>query len=739
MFGVVRELAKYPMLKDYVPFIEYYGDNTLITKGGNLVQVISLTGNNYDTASSDVFMADFNHRVSLFENLEGDIDLVSYAIKERIEFTRDMPNLIGDVESSHAYKICNYLVVSTAIKNNNKIQAIDKLNNFANKITSLYEHFDAHRLNLELLINFWYYIINGNNIEYKIKDKSCLNNIIANSDVMIEDGYIKTNRYMSFMTIKNWSNNSMDISDIWRLDFSFSLSVRFAPTKIEEVIMNLRRKRLSSLLSHFGGKSHQTNEAGLLVESGEEKIISSDLIITIYGDDIDELSHNREVMRGFFGRKGIILYHENINQPFCYFGQLPDYYILRNYRTQMLSVRNLSDLVSFVGASKGISKNSFGNSPVCQFLTPNKTIYNFHFHISDRAEALGHTLIVGGTGSGKTTTTMYMLLQCLKYENMKILAFDSGNGFKIPFKAFNGDYLDLDNHDNVSLNPLLLQETSNNKVFLKKWFELLSGGVEDNEIKIIEDVIEYIFIAQKMGKIPTINNSVGNFGLRDANKGKASIALKLSKWFRGGVYENIFNHERDSLSFSSSLVGFNMGKVINNPELLPVVTSYIFHSFMEHVGVRGLPHICFIDEMSKYLTNPIFARLILENFQELRKRNGVMIGAVQNPSDLSETEIGQKLINNAGNYLLFPCQTMSQAKHYRDAFSLNDREMNFIFNSSNKREILWKPKDSQSVILDVDLSFMGDKLKLLSSSARDINLVAELEKEHKDDWVRHYV
>jgi ComB4 competence protein len=746
MLGALKEKNNYNILKDYMPFIEMIDAHTIISKNGYVSQVVELTGRDYNTASKNVFLDDFKARCGLFESIPENITLMVHAIKDSAILSKENSinpyiTKINDAMSNRAaFTMRHYLVFSTKL-GANKDMSLVNLNNVATNIVGLLEYFSAHKLNSKELISFWYYITSGKTLEYELNDQKGLDRLLSGTDVILNDqaGYITSGElYSSFLTIRNFPDDTIDISDIWELCFDFRMMTKIESVNQDKVIMKLRRKKNQFLFSHFGGGIEEANDTGYKIESGEEKILTCDFIFVVYGFCVSQVQANREKLIGYLGRKGILLNIEGLNQSFCYFGQYPDYYKVNDYRKALLSSKNIADLVSFTNASQGVKANSFGNSPVCQFLTPNKTIYNFNFHISDRAEALGHTLIVGGTGSGKTTTTMYMLLQCLKYENMKILAFDSGNGFKIPFKAFNGDYLDLDNNSNIRLNPFSLNDTQNNRIFIKKWLELLAGGIEDDEIETIDSVIAQAFVMKELGEQVTLNESLASFGQKNIKEnGSASLTLRMSKWFEGGVYESVFNHQSDSLNFGSNLVGFNMGKVINDPELLPAVTSYIFHAFMEKMS--GKPHICFIDEMSKYLTNPIFARLILENFQELRKRNGIMIGAVQNVSDLVSSEIGNKLINNAGSYLLFPCSSASQANQYREGFNLNDREMSFIFSNSNKREVLWKRNNEESTILNIDLSVMGRNLKLLSSSARDVQEMERLEQEYQSDWVRHYV
>jgi type IV secretory pathway VirB4 component len=74
----------------------------------------------------------------------------------------------------------------------------------------------------------------------------------------------------------------------------------------------------------------------------------------------------------------------------------------------------MAHFVTFSSDNAGLDKNSWGNEPVCKFYTDENSIYNFSFHETADKEALGNTIIIGGTGSGKTTFASFLLAQSMK-------------------------------------------------------------------------------------------------------------------------------------------------------------------------------------------------------------------------------------------------------------------------------------------------------------------------------------
>jgi hypothetical protein len=133
----------------------------------------------------------------------------------------------------------------------------------------------------------------------------------------------------------------------------------------------------------------------------------------------------------------------------------------------------MAHFVTFSSDNAGLDKNSWGNEPVCKFYTDENSIYNFSFHETADKEALGNTIIIGGTGSGKTTFASFLLAQSMKYKKFKCMAFDRGLGLNIFANVIDANYTDFSNGiqninplqiDALRLLYLLFRETKNYKL-----------------------------------------------------------------------------------------------------------------------------------------------------------------------------------------------------------------------------------------------------------------------------------
>ena len=71
--------------------------------------------------------------------------------------------------------------------------------------------------------------------------------------------------------------------------------------------------------------------------------------------------------------------------------------------------------------------------------TEGSTPFRFSLHVGD----VGHTLIVGPTGAGKSVLLSLMAMQFRRYRNSQFFAFDFGGSIRTAALAMGGDWHDL--------------------------------------------------------------------------------------------------------------------------------------------------------------------------------------------------------------------------------------------------------------------------------------------------------
>jgi type IV secretory pathway VirB4 component len=81
----------------------------------------------------------------------------------------------------------------------------------------------------------------------------------------------------------------------------------------------------------------------------------------------------------------------------------------------------------------------FGAPPLLFGKTEGSTPFRFSLHVGD----VGHTLVVGPTGAGKSVLLALMALQFRRYAGAQVFAFDFGGSIRAAALAMGGDWHDL--------------------------------------------------------------------------------------------------------------------------------------------------------------------------------------------------------------------------------------------------------------------------------------------------------
>jgi len=793
-------------LAEQITLIKILNDNkTIYTKSNSLVQVIKLEGKDYSGISFEQQRSLFEVRRQLFNQFSTNI-VASFhyhrrkiAVDTKIHFAGANGNDAEDnsVETyinkvsqlwysnfKDTYRTDVYLVVRIKLPiflDKKKLFVVseekttellkiqeyrDRLDLETGKIIRLLEVYNpqylVHTKDCKSeLMKFWNYLINcSDSASLKATDNIgsllSLSNIKFNKFgkrlVTITDNNNKI-KYCKVLAPKLYPEKTTNqvIDSLLKVKRTFNVVQNILPVSREKNksdISFLIKKATSNAEEGFvDGRITELTELANAVESGDLNAHWHIMLVYVYADSEKELTQAVNEIQGALGRSGIDTIQEGLALEVAYWSMLPDYEGINSGRKIKISTENIADFLTLGTSLEGVNKCAFGDKPVCLFKTLQHTNYSFTFHGSGSRDAKGHTIIIGNTGMGKTTLISFLLINCLKYNNLKILAFDSKNGLNIPVNVFGGEYINPIADKSTKLNPLLLPENNINKQFLNEWIAGLANNnvtLQDKEDieRIVRNAYDLDAKERNLGIVPAI---VGASKIDNNDKG--NLTAKLREWLppsatagvKNYLYGSLFNSNKDTLSFDKRIVAFDMTVVLDREKLLYPLSSYIFHTFEENIRANPCPHICFIDEMAQYLNNDVFSKFILKAVREWRKKNGVFIGAVQEPSVLTRSLAGQDMIKNLATLLLFPDVTASPVD-YQEHLGLNSKEFEWIRTANPARQVMLKRVGGESVILDVNLSCLNQYLNLFSSNAEDVRKTEILRKKYETSvWKEKYL
>jgi type IV secretion/conjugal transfer VirB4 family ATPase len=354
-----------------------------------------------------------------------------------------------------------------------------------------------------------------------------------------------------------------------------------------------------------------------------------------------------------------------------------------NLRRLWLLDSNYADL-SFLftnAAGEVTSPHLRGAEYLAALETNQGTPYFFNLHCGD----IGHTLILGATGSGKTFFLNFLLTHAQKYLPMTYI-FDLGGGYQNAAELFGGAYLKVGlEHRDFRINPFSLSPTAENLNFLFCFVRVLVEStaykLSAHDEKDLYEQIDNLYALEPAGRrLFTLSNMLGR-GLR----------LQLQKWVQGGPYAALFDNAEDNLTFSK-FQAFDFEGMDKAPQILEPLLFYILHRANAAIGDPAhltTLKLFVLDEAWRFFSHPTIRQYIVEALKTWRKKNAAMILATQSSADLAESQLLPIIIESCLTKMFLANPDMDR-KLYRELFHLNETEANHVAQLIPKQQILIK-------------------------------------------------
>ncbi|EFS6391639.1 AAA family ATPase, partial [Campylobacter jejuni] len=469
-----------------------------------------------------------------------------------------------------------------------------------------------------------------------------------------------------------------------------------------------------------------------IIKADRENLMLVSFSVYILAENLEDLETKTNELKGILANQNLNIVRETINQKALYFSFFPSRANL-NARKRTLKVSNLASIANFEKDVLGFAKNDWGEQPVTIFRHLSGTPYLFNFHWTDQGDKpSGHTMIIGGTGAGKTTLAQFLMCNLYKYD-IDIFSMDKLRGMYNFATYTDGEYHDADFSD-FKLNPFALPYTSENKSFLQNFIQKMAN-IEDTQYNAVNEIsktIERLYNNKLEEDIFTLSDFIDSLQYEEND-----IKGRLRPF-----QNSIFDNKQDALSFNKQLSILNMDSILKNPTLASLTASYIFHRLKnsaKNSKKRGF--FCFIDELKDFLMDENMRESILESILEVRKIGGVMCMGFQNLSFFDDIPKGASFLENIANYIIFPTTNAQTLENMRNKLNLTPTELKFLQEAgTNSRQVLLKMNlSNQSAILNIDLSRLGKHLRVFSSSSDNVMLMKELKELYPNDWRNMYL
>ena len=727
-----------------------------IDKSGQLTAVMVLHSNASDALDQEKYEQLFNIRKHAFESLSEDYHLSIHSVRKRkshsekskiVDTTIKALTDKWNTQFKSSYVTKHYLILTTkdetllaktvAKQQQVDINKLDKLENTTNELIA-----QLHEYNLELIVNnqlisFWAAHLNGHSVSIETSEY-LFDEFITDTDVYFPEKknyftYEHNNekQYSCFLSIKAYPNELTKnlFKELQKFNAEFTVYQYYTA---EDALTSSRKideqvGRMSNL-SNFNETAIVTLQAlQERLQNDEIKLFNQVWNIQIFASSIDQLNTQALEIKTMIERRKLLMLRESKNLEACFWSIFPTWENMR-IRSYPITSDNLAHFVTFAADNAGLDRNSWGNAPVAKFLTADNSLYNFSFHATSAPKSIGNTVVIGGSDSGKTTLISFLLSQAMRFDGFKCMAFDRGYGLKIFANIIGANYTDF-TAAQQKINPL--QMGQDHQAFLQNWITGLLDRNDDESIATISNALNQNFELKKIDR--TLDNLASAFG----KKGKGSIRNSLESWLPNGANGNYFNGKTDALDFDHAFTFFDTGTILENPDVLGAMADYLFYRLKTVILENPAPYAVFVDELNKYLESDQFAPKLKETAAEIRKSNGILIMAVQSAKTLFDNKTFLEMKDNISTYILFP-NNKAEDKYYCDEIGLNATELDWI-KTAGGRQVMIKKNNAETVVLNVDLSPIGNYIKAFDSSSDVVNKVEKMKVANQAGWIDEYL
>jgi len=540
------------------------------------------------------------------------------------------------------------------------------------------------------------------------------------------------------------------LDDLNRLAFSYRWATRAVmldKTDATRLIARIRRqwfakrKSIAAIL-----KEIMTNESSALLDTdAHNKAMDADAALQELGSDLigeayvtatlivwdadpriaDEKL--RLVEKAIQGRDFTCI-AETVNAVEAWLGSLPGH-VYANVRQPPVSTLNLAHMIPLSAVWAGPERDEHFDAPPLLFgRTEGATPFRLSLHVGD----VGHTLVVGPTGAGKSVLLALMALQFRRYENAQVFAFDFGGSIRAAALAMGGEWYDLggalsqDASDPVPLQPLSRIDEESERIWAAAWIAGLLGrdGVEIGPL-----YRDHIWSAlTSLASAPKEERTLTGLAIVLQS---AELKTALQPYTLDGPWGALL--DADGEAFGDGTVQAFETEGLVGTDAAPAVLAYLFHR-IEH-RLDGSPTLLIIDEGWLALDDKGFAGQLREWLKTLRKKNASVVFATQSLSDIDGSAIAPAIVESCPTRLFLPNERAIEPQIsaiYR-RFGLNDRQIEILSRATPKRDYYCQSRRGNRLfelgLGEVALAFAA------SSSKGDQAAIARLAAEHgRDDF-----
>lgn len=482
------------------------------------------------------------------------------------------------------------------------------------------------------------------------------------------------------------------------LDFPYRWMTRFIAldkTEATKTLTKLRRqwfnKRKS--ITQLVREVMYSEPVQLLDSDADNKVVDSDAAlqalggdhvafgyltttVTVFDEDRMRVEEKVRAVERAVNGLGFTTIRESLNAVEAWLGSLPGH-VYANVRQPLIHTLNLAHLMPLSSVWAGPKRNEhLDGPPLLHAETSGSTPFRFSTHVGD----VGHTLIVGPTGAGKSVLLALIAMQFRRYPDSQLYVFDKGNSARAAILAMGGAHHELGSDGSLAFQPLSGIADPAERSWAAEWIGTL---LAHEKIALTPEIKETLWSAlTSLASAPAEERTLTGLSvLLQSNALKSALLTYTLE----GPFGRLLDAAEDRLALAD-IQCFETETLLHETSVVLPVLTYLFHRL--EARFTGRPTLLILDEAWVYLDNPLFAARIREWLKVLRKKNVSVVFATQSLSDIANSSIAPAIIESCPQRIFLPNERAvePQGREAYERFGLNDRQIELIAHAVPKRQ-----------------------------------------------------
>lgn len=770
-----------PVSTMYPGYQFHMSDHVVYTADRKMLGTLVIQGMPFESASDSVLANAFEGLRDYLVGVgkEGETYLWTHMVKERVELDNSYEfdskflaefshKIISMFQNGNFFKTTWYITLG--IPYSKVDEGLERLEDILSQASIIFKPFNAKLLGIKdkyisEVADYLSVLLNKSHLNIPLSARELAESIsdsdwyFGNDTLELRNNESDSKVFATNYVLKDFPR----YTEAGQWDFLLSLPYEFVLT--QSFIFESASKTLKNIDSQINklsssGDSSESQMKELVVgkdnvTSGVTLFGSYHCVLTVYGKTPDEARKNGIKVSSEFITTGMGFRFTRVTgaAPYAFFSHLP--MSKKRPLASKRTVTNLACTLSLHNYSTGKKQgNPIGDGTA---IMPLKTIsdglYYFNTHYSDLNKnetgkrIAGHALILGATGTGKTTfegTAAGFLQRFDPY----MFVVDYNRSTELFVRAYGGNYFAVQEGIHTGLNPWQLAENDRSPIwnrllsFLKelaKTFVRDSQGnaCSDRQAIEVEEAVEGVMgMPVELRRTSTLLQIIND----------PELKTRLAKWCHNGAYAWCVDSDKNTFNpMDYKKVGFDttvlLEKVQGNvhPGCEPVLAILFFYkSLMQREGQLMLT---IIEEFWMPANFPLTQSMIKGALKAGRLKNEMMWLTSQSPEDAVNCDIFAAIVQQTATKIFLPNPDAEWDGY--EKVGLNRKEFEKLKRLTKESRTMLIKQSGSSAFAKMDLYGFDDFLPIISGTTEGIVLCekirAELQTENPDIWIPEFI